>query len=129
MKKHIILLVKVLVFIMLLATILVYFKDFGVHLFGGGSIASTMMIFSPKLFVTTGLFVVALLLFVYFRHNRLFLVFFFLFFSFWFISGRTVGVHWTGKVVYGWFYFPTGQFEIADLNSDSMQEFKLESTS
>jgi len=38
------------------------------------------------------------------KRKKILIVLFVIFFSLWFISGRTVGIQWTGEIYTGWFY-------------------------
>lgn len=105
---------------MLILTVIVLNSEIALHFFCGGSVESTMKLFISQKIITVILFLIALLTFIVLKNKiKPFLVIFSLVFILWFLSGRTIGVHWTGKVTHGWFYCPIGQFDISDLNAIS----------
>lgn len=99
----------VLLVLQLLMTALTYLildSRSGALIFSGGSVGSTMEIFSPKIWLVVLFYLGTIFSLVFFWKNPkvLLLVGYLVFSGLWFFSGRTVGVHWTGEVTTGWFY-------------------------
>ncbi len=103
---------------MTILTFLVFDSDNSILLFQGGSIGSTMKVFGPNFLLILVLYIVTLLSTILFRKRLIvLLVSFLIFFSLWFLSGRTVGVQWTGELITGWFYISTDKIVLSK-NSD-----------
>lgn len=131
MKKFIIIIVVVIELFMALLTSLVFNTDNNNSLFSGGSIGSTMEVFSPNAIITSILFLATIIgSFIYRKRLKLFLITFLVFFSLWFLSGRTIGVHWTGEITTGWFNIGVDKVILYDeqnKNSDIVEQTTLES--
>jgi hypothetical protein len=84
---------------------LTYDNDLGNILFSGGSTSSTMKSFGPNFKITLFLnFLIIILTFLFKKREKILTMLFVIFFSLWFISGRTIGIQWTGEIYTGWFY-------------------------
>lgn len=132
MKKIIIIIVVAVELFMLLLTISIFNTDKNNLLFSGGSVGSTMKVFSPNAFVTLVLFIATIFCsFLYRKRLKPFLISFLVFFGLWFLSGRTIGVHWTGEVTTGWFNIGTDELFLYDEESadgNIIEKTSLEST-
>jgi len=133
MKKLIAIIVVVVVeLFMLFLTLSVFNTDENNLLFSGGSVGSTMEMFSPNAFITLILFILTILCSIFYRKKlKPFLISFLIFFSLWFLSGRTIGVHWTGEVTTGWFNISAEKLILYDeqsKDSNIIEETSLEST-
>lgn len=85
------------------------------HLFAGGSIESTMKIFEPSFWVTFILFLVSILITILLRKKVIpLLLTFSIISSIWFFCGRTIGIHWTGEIITGWFYIATDKINLCE---------------
>lgn len=100
---------------MALLTFLSFKPENGAVLFSGGSVGSAMRIFGPNsLLVLVLCFATTLSTFLFRKRLKFLLICFLLFFSLWFLSGRTIGVYWTGELTTGWFYISTDKFLLYD---------------
>ena len=103
---------------MTILTFLVFDSDNSILLFQGGSIGSTMKVFRPNFLLILVLYIVTILSTILFRKRlNVLSMSFLIFFSLWFLSGRTIGVQWTGELTTGWFYLSTSKI-ILSKNSD-----------
>lgn len=131
MNKFIIIIVVVIELFMAILTSLVFSTDNNNSLFSGGSIGSTMEVFSPNILITTILFLVTIVSsFFYRKRLKPFFITFLVFFSLWFLSGRTIGVHWTGEITTGWFNIGVGKLTLydgQDKSNNIIEETSLES--
>ena len=108
MKKVILTMVIIVELCMTVLTYLVFDSKNSTLLFSGGSVGSTMKIFGPNFLLVLISYILTVISSFYFRKRlKHLLLCFFIFLSFWFISGRTVGVYWTGELATGWFYIST----------------------
>ncbi len=115
MRKLIIIIVAVVQFLMLFLTLSIFNTDESNLLFSGGSVGSTMEVFSPNAFITLILLIATIFCAISYRRKlKPFIISFLVFFSLWFLSGRTVGVHWTGEVTTGWFNIGTDKLVLYD---------------
>lgn len=112
-------------------TLSIFNTDKNNLLFSGGSVGSTMEVFSPNAFITLILLVATILCSFFYRKKlKPFLISFLVFFSLWFLSGRTIGVHWTGEVTTGWFNIGVDKVILYDeqnKNNNIIEETALES--
>ncbi len=100
-------------------TFLVFDSDNSIFLFSGGSIGSTMKVFGPNFWVVFTLFLVSVSSTIFLRKKIKLLLLTFLFvFTTWFLCGRTIGVHWTGELITGWFYLSTGKIILCEKTED-----------
>ena len=100
--------------------------DIGKHFFAGGSIESTMVFFLPNKWIVSVTYLLIVTSVFFLRKNkRLLLPILIILTLFWCSLGRSVGLHWTGKLVYGWFNIETGRLELAEL-FDASHENLLE---
>lgn len=91
--------------LMVVFSYLTYDNEMGSILFSGGSIGSTMKIFGPNFKITMFLnLLVIFFTFLFRKKKKELITIFIVIFSLWFISGRTIGVQWTGDIYTGWFY-------------------------
>ncbi|WP_350291584.1 hypothetical protein [uncultured Croceitalea sp.] len=131
MKKYIMIIIVVIELFMALLTSLVFNSDNDNLLFSGGSIGSTMEVFSPNAIITSILFLATIISsFVYRKRVKPFLITFLVFFSLWFFNGRTIGVHWTGEVTTGWFNIGFAKITLHDeqnISNNIIEETSLES--
>ncbi len=100
------------VIVMAVLTLLAYDPAIGIHFFAGGSIESTMTLCPPSFFISS----LCLGFFILFRfiapweHIRIMLLL--LSVILWFLSGRTLGVCFDGRVKTGWFYISAGEIDL-----------------
>lgn len=108
MKKAILIAIIIVETLMGGLTYLVFDKKNSIALFSGGSIESTMKVFGPSFCIIFMLFLAITFSTVFFRKKmEVLLKLFLILFITWFICGRTIGVHWTGELITGWFYIST----------------------
>lgn len=118
----------ILLFIELLMVVfsyLTYDNEMGGILFSGGSISSTMKIFEPNFKITLLLnFSIIILTLLFRKRKKILMVLFVFFFSLWFISGRTIGIQWTGEIYTGWFYLKTDKIILCPSSNGCSDIFK-----
>ncbi len=97
----------VIMFLVTVITFLLYFTEEMRNLFMG-SIESTTKIFSSNYFVVVAFNIGAISsLIFYFKKVRFSILFFIIFLFLWILSGRVIGVHYTGELTLGWFFIKT----------------------
>jgi hypothetical protein len=122
-RKAVLIVIVIILILMTVMTYLVFDSENGKFLFSGGSTGSTMKFFEPNVWIVMALYAGALLSLIFLRkRTKLLLVVFLVFFCVWFISGRTVGIHWTGEVITGWFYISTDRIILSDGVNDCSEE-------
>lgn len=79
-------------------------------LFSGGSVGSTMQYFVTNKWIVLFLYIITVFS-IYFYRNKIkkMLFYFVICFSLWFLSGRMIGVQYTGEIIAGWFYLETNK--------------------
>ncbi|WP_312393625.1 hypothetical protein [Chryseobacterium sp.] len=104
---------------------LTYDNEIGSILFSEGSISSTMKIFGPDFKITLFLnFLIIILTILFRKRKKILTTLFVFFFSLWFISGRTVGVQWTGEIYTGWFYLKFDKIILCPSSNGCSDVFK-----
>lgn len=104
---------------------LTYDNEMGNILFSGGSVGSTMKVFAPNFKITMFLNLLAIIFTFLFRKRvKILTVFFITLFSLWFISGRTIGVQWTGEIYTGWFYLKSDKIVLCPSSNGCSDIFK-----
>ena len=110
---------------MVVFTYLTYNNEMGNILFSGGSISSTMKIFEPNFKITLFLnFLIIILTLLFRKRKKILTVIFVFLFSLWFLSGRTIGIQWTGEIYTGWFYLTTEKIILCPSSSGCSDTFK-----
>lgn len=111
---------KVVIVLACLTSLVMFFltmlsiSDLGRHVFAGGSSESTMKFFQPNKWVVIGLYVSMFFFIIMLKKNyKLLTPIIGLLLVLWFLSTRTVGVHWTGEIKYGWFNIETGKIDVS----------------
>lgn len=123
MKKVVFVILIIIELCMFLLTLLIYNSEKSELLFQGGSIGSTMKMFAPNFWVVFLLFVFTVLSTIFFRKKmKTLLVSFLILFSMWVVSGRTIGVQWTGELTTGWFYISSDEIIILSKSIDCTGE-------
>lgn len=78
--------------------------------FSGGSVDSTMKYFVTNKWIVLFLYLSTIFILVFYRKKvKQMLIYFIISFSLWFLSGRVIGVHYTGEIITGWFYLQTNK--------------------
>lgn len=114
-RKAILIVIVIVLLLMTIMTYLVFDTENGEFLFAGGSVGSTMKFFGPNVWIVMTLYAGTILSLIFLRKRiKILLVVFLVFFCVWFISGRTIGIHWTGEVITGWFYISTDRIILSD---------------
>lgn len=122
MKKMIFFTLILIELSMSVLTFLVFNSEKSEYLFQGGSVVSTMKMFSPNFWIVLVLYVLTILSTILFaKRFKTLLVSFLVLFSLWFLSGRTLGVHWTGELTKGWFYLSSGKVYLPK-NNDCLDD-------
>lgn len=110
MMKKLFIILLLIELLMLVFSYLIYDNELGSVLFSGGSISSTMKIFGPDFKITLFLnFIIIILTLLFRKRKKILTPLFIFFFSLWFISGRTIGIQWTGEIYTGWFYLKSNK--------------------
>jgi hypothetical protein len=108
MKRTINLLLICIISLISVITFFLFFTEIVENVFMGGSTQSTTKMFSTNYYIVVLLNIAALIsLIFYFRRVKYSILFFIVFSVIWFISGRVVGINYSGELNVGWFFLKT----------------------
>lgn len=100
----------VIVILMFLITILFWHKEGELLKVINGSFGSTTEYLKVNWLVLLLLCIsCSVSLMVYLKQKTYSIIVFYIFFILWALSGRTIGIHHTGELTVGWFYFETNK--------------------
>lgn len=103
-----------------LMTYLFFDSENSMFLFSGGSVGSTMKYFGTSKWIVLFLYICIVFSILFYRKRLKQMFFcFMIFFSLWFLSGRVIGVHYSGEIISGWFYLQTNKVSLWKLDKCS----------
>lgn len=112
---------------MLFFTSSFFYKDGEMLQLVNGSVQSTTTYFGTSRILNICLFIICLICLIgYFRNKKKSIYIFFGIFIIWMLSGRTIGVYYTGELSLGWFYVETDKVLLWE--KDNCEDNVLENT-